>query len=426
MGLKLKLITKIKIRVISSSLKLIEYQLTNNGKYWNFLEFFTGKSGDYPSNKDLESFDIHKIICKNRNSPVASKIKEASHYKLPELAKIMSDINLESMNLKKMRILFIFDNSRKNATSEVLKNLYDSANSSQINGCVLDVSKNIASQPNIEIINEIIKFSPTIIIFALHGNLNRDPKYILSKELISEIKARIECSVALICFDIWRPSDLLFVNYWKDVATFFLHVDPIALKNISDTDLKRKFLLWPFPGAYANQKVLVLKKNRIIFSGSIKEKDRRLWIISMNRIVKKYNLKFQVNIFNYHTPKFRLSWSDYMNELSESLVCLSLGQKSKSHAILPGRTFDAISVGTLVLQQEIGDDHPLSFLYNENLHYFKFNCLCEIDHLLDWISSNPYLAEQIGKSTSEFHYKHYSPERLWRYLHFKTEELTIL
>jgi hypothetical protein len=126
-----------------------------------------GKSGDYSSNKDLESFDIHRISCKNRNSSIANKIRKASYYKLPELAKSMSDSNLESINLKEMRILFIFDNSRKNATSEVLKNLYDSANFSKINAYVLDISQNIAGQTEIEIITEIIKFSPTIIIFAV-------------------------------------------------------------------------------------------------------------------------------------------------------------------------------------------------------------------------------------------------------------------
>ena len=106
-----KLITRIKIKIISSSLNLIEFQLSKNGKYWEFLELFTGNSGNYVTNKDLENFNVHKVVCKNRNNSIRSKIIETSHFKLPELAKIMSESNLESINLKKMKILFIFDNS---------------------------------------------------------------------------------------------------------------------------------------------------------------------------------------------------------------------------------------------------------------------------------------------------------------------------
>lgn len=230
------------------------------------------------------------------------------------------------------------------------------------------------------------------------------------------------CSVAVICFDIWRTSDLLFIDYWKDVTTFFLHVDPIAVKNIPDIEIRRKFVIWPFPAVYGKQNPLVPKMNKLIFSGSIKEKDRRLWISRISKIIKEYNLKFTINVFNYNNPKFRLSWYKYLEELSESLVCLSLGQKSNYHSILPGRTFDAISVGTLVLQQETGDDHPLSYFYTENLHYFTFKCLCELDNHLGWISTNTQLAEQIGKRSWEFHNKYYSPKQLWKYLQFKTEK----
>ena len=95
-----KLITGIKIKVISSSLNLIELQLSKNGKYWAFLEFFTGSSGNYVTNKDLENFKVHKVFCKNRNNSIKSNIKETSQFKLPELAKIMSDSNIESINLK--------------------------------------------------------------------------------------------------------------------------------------------------------------------------------------------------------------------------------------------------------------------------------------------------------------------------------------
>ena len=421
-----KLITGIKIKVISSSLNLIELQLSKNGKYWAFLEFFTGSSGNYVTNKDLENFKVHKVFCKNRNNSIKSNIKETSQFKLPELAKIMSDSNIESINLKKMKILFIFDNSQENSTSEVLKNINDSAKNNDINTYILDLGKIKDKKQKPEIMSEINRFSPTIIIFALASNLNRDPEYFLSKEFIAGIKKETNCIVVIICFDIGRISDFLFVDYWQSVTTFFLHVDPIAVKNILDVELGRKFLLWPFPAAYGNQKSIVPKQNRIVFSGSVKEKDRRIWIRSISRIVKGYNLKFQINIFNYYAPKFRLRWSDYMDELSKSLVCLSLGQKSDSHTILPGRTFDAISVGTLVLQQETNDDHPLSFLYTENEHYFKFNCLCEIDHCLEWISSNIYLAQQMGKKAWDFHYKNYSPDRLWKYLQFRIEASTNL
>jgi hypothetical protein len=415
-----KLITGIKIKVISSSLNLIEFQLSKNGKYWEFLEIFAGKSGIYLSNRELKSFSQHKKFCANNKIKIFDKIERD---KLPELARMIFESDVESVDLKEMKILFIYDNSNANATSEVLENLNNSSQFIGINTCLLDLSRYPNGRNDVEMLKYVREFSPTTIIFALHGNLHQDSNHILSIGFILEVKKDTGCSIAIVCFDIWRDSDLSFVRYWNDAATVFLHIDPIAVKRMKTFDLEDKFLLWPFPALQSAQRPLVSKDNKLIFSGSIKEQDRRFWLTNLNRIAIDNTLELFLIIFNYHRPKFRLSWSDYIENLSKSLVCISLGQKSNSHALVPGRTFDAITVGSLVFQQEINDAHPLSYFYNEYEHYFKFRCLCEIEYLINWVSCNIDSAQQIGAEARKFNNFHYSSERLWKYLYIKSEEL---
>jgi hypothetical protein len=110
-----KLITGIKIKVISSSLNLIEFQLSKNGKYWEFLEIFAGKSGIYLSNRELKSFSQHKKFCANNKIKIFDKVERD---KLPELARMIFESDVESVDLKEMKILFIYDNS--NAESELI------------------------------------------------------------------------------------------------------------------------------------------------------------------------------------------------------------------------------------------------------------------------------------------------------------------
>ena len=415
-----KFFVKMKINISSSVLNLIAVQLTKKGKYWKFLEIFAGKSGIYLSNRELKSFSQHKKFCTNNKIKIFDKVEQN---KLPELARLILESDVESVDLKDMRILFIYDNSNANATSEVLENLNNSSQFLGINTCLLDTSKYSNRRNDAEILKYVCEFSPTTIVFALHGNLHQDSNNILSTDLILEIKKHTGCSITIVCFDIWRDSDLSFVNYWKNAATLFLHIDPIAVKRINTFDLVDKFLLWPFPALQSTQRPLVSKDNKLNFSGSIKEQDRRFWLTNLNRMAKDNTLELFLNIFNYHKPKFRSSWSDYIENLSKSLVSISLGQKSNYHALVPGRTFDAITVGTLVFQQEINDTHPLSYFYNEYEHYFKFRCLCEIEYLINWAACNIHSAHQIGVEARNFNNFHYSSERLWKYLYVKSEEL---
>ena len=411
---------KIKIIVTSNVLNLISSQLIRNGQYWKFLEKFAGKSGVYPSNKELLSFSQHKIFCENNQDNTFNNIVSEE---LPELARKILESGVESVNLNEMRILFIYDNSIANATSEVLENLRTSSQFLGISTCLLDISKYSNEKNDLKILNYALDFAPTTIIFALHGNLHQDSNYLLSVDFILKIKKNTGSTVAIVCFDIWRDSDLSFVQYWKNAATLFLHIDPIAVKRIKDLELKKKFLLWPFPALHSSERPIIAKQNNLIFSGSIKEQDRRFWLRNLSGIAKNRNMKLVLIIFNYHKPKFRSNWSSYIDNLSKSLVGISLTQKSDSHSLVTGRTFDVISVGSLVLQQETGNDQPLSYFYNEYEHYLKFRCLCEIEQLINWVSLNINSAKQIGAASRKFNNFHYSPERLWKYLYIKSEQL---
>jgi len=415
-----KFLIKIKITVTSNVLNIISSQLIRKGQYWKFLEKFTGKSGVYPSNKELLSFSDHKKFCKNNLDTTFNNIISGE---LPKLAKNILESGVETVNLNEMRILFIYDNSIANATSEVLENLRASSQFLGISTCLLDISKYSNEKNDLKMLNYVLDFSPTTIIFALHGNLHQDSKYLLSVDFILKIKKSTDSTVAIVCFDIWRNSDLSFVQYWRNAATLFLHIDPIAVKRIEDLDLEKKFLLWPFPALQSSERPLETKQNNLIFSGSIKEQDRRFWLRNLSGLAKSRNMELVLIIFNYHKLKFRSIWSSYIDNLSKSLVGISLAQKSDSHSLVTGRTFDVISVGSLVLQQETGNDQPLSYFYNEYEHYLKFRCLCEIEQLIDWVSLNINSAKQIGATARKFNNLHYSPERLWKYLYIKSEKL---
>lgn len=384
------------------------------------MEKFAGKSGVYPSNRELLSFSQHKIFCENKLDNTFNNITSGE---LPELARNILESGFESANLNEMRILFIYDNSIANATSEPLENLRTSSQFLGVSTCLLDISEYSNEKNDLKMLNYALDFSPTIIIFALHGNLNQDSKYLLSVDFILKIKKNTGSTVAIVCFDIWRDSDLSFVQYWKNAATLFLHIDPIAVKRIEDVDLEKKFLLWPFPALQASERPIIAKQNNLIFSGSIKEQDRRFWLRNLSRIAKNRNMKLVLIIFNYHKPKSRSNWSSYIDNLSKSLVGVSLTQKSNSHALVTGRIFDVISVGSLVLQQEMGNKKPLSYFYNEYEHYLSFRCLCEIEQIIDWISLNVNSAKHIGAASRKFNNFHYSPERLWKYLYIKSKQL---
>ena len=422
-----KLQNRFKSKITSKAVEIISKQLNKNGGYWSFLEIFTGRAGKYKGNREIRASNAFPSRDSNLEKTAEDKrfIDLNTSQGFPNLAKEIGNYDLNAANLEETRCVLIWDFTGNVVTNDVYINLISVLKKLRVQYLAIDSNVEKKSHEVLESTNQIKEFKPDLILFELHNGLNAISNSILNVDLISKVKAETGASVGVICFDIWRKFDVKFAEYWNCVTTLFIHIDPLAAKMLPE-NLKSKFILWPFIGQQTSPNSLIMdKKKRIQFLGSIKHQDRRFWIRELYKITPKYGLEFFANNFTYSKGEARMNWENYLENLRGSLVSLSLSQKSDLVVVLPFRTFESISQGCLVLQQELHNQKSLSFFFNEYEHYLTFRSMSELEDSIHWISENFEEAKKIGDRAREYQNLNYSADRLWKYLILKIRELEI-
>ena len=390
---------------------------------WAF-EKFTGKAGKFAINRKIKEW-INQENYSETNvnySELSGKFIEKNYSNPP--FRTFLDIAGEMRSIKGKRVVLIWNQKGNPIVSEVFLNLVSSAINSDLILTSIDSGSNGNPESCAKVIKQIVNFRPDLIIFQLHEGLDVEENTLISHKNIAYIKSKIRCSIAILCFDIWREYDKKYISYWMQLRPVFLHVDPDSVNRLH-SEISHCFLAWPYIQHLKVQPSILKEQEliRIFFSGSIKFQDRRLWLQAINLMCLTANIQFDRQIFSYSNSKERMTEKEYITELRKSLGLISLSRKSDTHCVIPFRAFQALINGVLVLQETCSSQINLGFFYTPYRHFLPFSEPAELQKQLHWISNNPMEARKIGENAMNFHAENYSAERLWKYL-FKHLELS--
>jgi len=198
--------------------------------------------------------------------------------------------------------------------------------------------------------------------------------------------------------DIWREKDRIRILDCNSFIDLFIHVDNIA-SLAYPANIQKKMFFYPFPAFdiglfHPNQP----KSNQIVFSGQIRDADRRKLIREEARYAARFGVTFRTKTWWKWDEKNVLDEFGYAQFLNGSTACLSLTQKGRQHWIIPGRAFQAIQSESLLLQQEGFLVSPLSEFLIPYKHYLPFTNLEELSSHNSFVSKNPDQVMAIAQS----------------------------
>jgi hypothetical protein len=225
------------------------------------------------------------------------------------------------------------------------------------------------------------------------------PQYKKIDDYLSEFRKFPKQSVVAAWLgDIWREKDKRQILECNSFIDLFFHVDNIASLTYP-TNVRKKMYFYPIPAFDIGLfKPNLSKTMQIIFSGQIRDSDRRKLIREEARFATRFGIPFLVKTWWKWDEKNVLDEFDYAQLLNGSKVCLSLAQKGRDHWIIPARAFQAIQSECLLLHQEGSSISPLSEILTPYKHYLPFTNLEELSSHNAFISKNPDKISTIAQS----------------------------
>lgn len=335
--------------------------------------------------------------------------------------------NLKYLNLNrieqhsndKIKIAFLVNSLENQLILDVMGELYDSAAENGFD-CKFFLFSNDIQHSNIstnyllkiDYLADIEKFEPHLVFAEAHSNsLGNLTKEI---EMLNRIKSKINFKFYLISIDIWREYDIDCIKKWESIYDLLVHLDQQSADHFN---IKNAFW-WPY---FGHNKIKILngegkpKKYDVMFSGNLNFPQRRFWLYSCLKIAKTYRIKLKIHSLNYRNGKFKPR-AVYLSELMTSRSCLNHTWKKSNFTLITFRTFDVITLGGLLLQQEDEHSKPLRDFLTPYKHYIPFSSIAELEVIFQIMKDSPELIEDIGKNGREFFEKHYSSFNLWQIL----------
>jgi hypothetical protein len=212
--------------------------------------------------------------------------------------------------------------------------------------------------------------------------------------------------------DIWREKDKRQIMECNSFVDLFFHLDSVASLTYP-ANVRKKMYFYPMPAFDIGLfKPNLSKSMQIVFSGQIRDADRRKLIREEARFAARFGIPFLAKTWYKWDGKNVLDEFDYAQFLNGSKVCLSLTQKGRDHWILPGRTLQAIQSECLLLHQEGSCISPLSEFLIPYKHYLPFTNLEELSSHNAFISKNPDQVLTIAQS-ARLEFKDSFPESVF-------------
>ena len=219
----------------------------------------------------------------------------------------------------------------------------------------------------------------------------------INHELFSSIANRENFRVIGLLGDIWRNIDKEKIVESARYIDGFIHIDKIASESYPP-EVKNKFFYFPFVAFDTGEFKPMAKKNVLIFSGQVRDSDRRYWLRSAINLSKKFNIQIEIYSWFHWNQGNALKQNEYVNELNTSQYSLSLTQKGQDHWLITARALQSLLSGCTLIHQEGNNFKTFEGILVPYEHYIPFTNSEDFYEVMEFISKHPEESKKIGEN----------------------------
>lgn len=316
----------------------------------------------------------------------------------------------DNLNIGDTELLFVNFHEEGTINFNVFNELYDSARHNNIDATILNLhGLEIDIQRNL--INSHLRKSEKskILFFEVHSD-HILSKGVLTVDLLRHYHLVSSLVVAPICFDIWREFDLKYLEYWREVTTSFIHIDPISSQPLEN---EYPMVFWPFvfpspTSDFENRRIQIDHVgHHILHTGAVHMASRIGPLVYLSFLSVKMGFSLHVRdrskrVSNQlSAPCERVS---YLKSLVSSNAVLDLNERGKNRVnLITFRALETIFQGGCLITQVRKDsiDSPLKKVAIPYLHYIPFSNALELGAICKVLKEKPHLANLIKDSCKE-------------------------
>ena len=140
------------------------------------------------------------------------------------------------------------------------------------------------------------------------------------------------------------------------------------------------------------------KKNVLIFSGQVRDSDRRYWLRSVINLSKKLDIQIKIYSWYNWNQGNALKQTEYVNELNSSQYSLSLTQKGVDHWLITARALQSLLSGCTLIHQEGENYRTFEGILIPYKDYIPFTNSFELYEVMKFISDYPNESKKIGEN----------------------------
>ena len=214
--------------------------------------------------------------------------------------------------------------------------------------------------------------------------------------------------------DIWRDKDRIKIIEAEPYFDGFIHLDNKSAFSYPK-EVKEKFFFFPFVAFDSGIHKPADKKDGIVFSGQIRDSDRRYWLFQLLSLCKSNELKLSLCTWYKWNPSKIWDENRYSKILNSSLACFSLSQKGKYHWLITARALQAILSGCLLIHQEGYDFNTFENILTPNTDYLPFRDEKDLKKNLELIKHDPILARNIAENGRRKIRELFPEELFWKF-----------
>jgi len=219
----------------------------------------------------------------------------------------------------------------------------------------------------------------------------------VNQELLNGLTNRKNFRVIGLLGDIWRNKDKKKIIESVGYFDGYIHIDKIAAEKYPK-EVKDKFFYFPFVAFDTGEFQVMTKKNVLIFSGQVRDSDRRFWLRSVIDLSKKLNTQIKIYSWYNWSQGNALKQTEYVTELNTSQYSLSLTQKGQDHWLITARALQSLLSGCTLIHQEGKNYRTFEGILTPYKDYIPFTNSVELCEVMEFISDYPNDSKKIGEN----------------------------
>lgn len=219
----------------------------------------------------------------------------------------------------------------------------------------------------------------------------------INQELLNSLKSREHFRVIGLLGDIWRSKDKKKIIESTSYFDGYIHIDRIAAEEYP-REVKDKFYYFPFVAFDTGEFQPSTKINKLIFSGQVRDSDRRYWLRSVINYCRKMNVPIEIHSWYNWNQGNALKQAEYVTKLNTCQYSLSLTQKGLNHWLITARALQSLLSGCTLIHQEGKNYRTFEGMLTPYRDYIPFTSSYELYEVIKFISDYPNESKKIGKN----------------------------